>query len=68
MRDAARAAGRDPAALQVVLRIIETTGRADELAPQLPALVAAGVGEIIVDASFEGATSRAVCDPAQGAG
>ncbi len=53
MRDAARAAGRDPAALRVVLRIVETTGRADELAPQLPALVAAGVGEIIVDASFE---------------
>jgi probable F420-dependent oxidoreductase len=53
MRESARAAGRDPEALRVVLRIVETAGRADELAPQLPALVAAGVDEIIVDASFE---------------
>ena len=53
MRESARGAGRDPATLRVVLRIVETTGRADELAPQLPALVAAGVDEIIVDASWE---------------
>jgi probable F420-dependent oxidoreductase len=53
MRESAAAAGRDPAALQVVLRIVGSTGRADELAPQLPALIEAGVGEIIVDASFE---------------
>jgi probable F420-dependent oxidoreductase len=53
MRESAAAAGRDPAALRVVLRIVGSTGRPDELAPQLPALIEAGVGEIIVDASFE---------------
>jgi probable F420-dependent oxidoreductase len=53
MGDSAREAGRDPGALQVVLRIVESTGRADELATHLPALIEAGVGEIIVDASWD---------------
>jgi probable F420-dependent oxidoreductase len=53
MGDSARAAGRDPDALRVVLRIVESAGRADELAGHLPALIEAGVGEIIVDASWD---------------
>ena len=53
MRAAASEAGRDPAALRVVLRIVEAAGRSDELAPRLPELAAAGVDEIIVDVSLE---------------
>ncbi len=53
MRAAAAEAGRDPASLQVVLRIVEAAGRSDELAPRLPELAAAGVDEIIVDVSLE---------------
>jgi probable F420-dependent oxidoreductase len=49
--EAARAAGRDDG-LTVVLRIVETTGRSAELAPQLPALAEAGVDEIIVDVDW----------------
>ena len=51
---AARAAGRDPAELRVVLRIVESTGRFDELAPHLPSLEAAGVDEVIVDVDWAG--------------
>jgi probable F420-dependent oxidoreductase len=50
--DAARAAGRDPASLQVVLRIVESAGRSAELAPRLPELAAAGVDEVIVDVDW----------------
>ncbi len=53
MRGAAAEAGRDPAMLAVVLRIVETAGRAAELAPRLPALRDAGVDEIIVDVAWE---------------
>ena len=53
MRAAASEAGRDPASLQVVLRIVEAAGRSDELAVRLPELEAAGVDEIIVDVSLE---------------
>lgn len=53
MRTAAAAAGRDPASLQVVLRIVEAAGRSDELALRLPELAAVGVDEIIVDVSLE---------------
>lgn len=53
MRTAAAEAGRDPASLQVVLRIVEAAGRSDELALRLPELAAAGVDEIIVDVSLE---------------
>ena len=53
VRDAAAAAGRDPAAVRIVLRVVESTGRAAELARRLPALEAAGVDEIIVDAALE---------------
>jgi probable F420-dependent oxidoreductase len=53
MRAAAVEAGRDPASLQVVLRIVEAAGRSEELAHRLPELAAAGVDEIIVDTSFD---------------
>ena len=52
--DAARSAGRDPEALQVVLRIVESAGRTAELAPRLPELAAAGVDEVIVDVDWAG--------------
>jgi hypothetical protein len=53
MRAAAAESGRDAAALEVVLRIVEASGRSEELAARLPELAAAGVGEIIVDVSLE---------------
>jgi hypothetical protein len=53
MRAAAVEAGRDAAALEVVLRIVEASGRSEELAARLPELAAAGVGEIVVDVSLE---------------
>jgi probable F420-dependent oxidoreductase len=53
MRAAAAAAGRDPAQLSVVLRIVEAAGRSDALAGRLGELSAAGVDEIIVDVSLE---------------
>jgi probable F420-dependent oxidoreductase len=60
MRAAAVEAGRDPASLQVVLRIVEAAGRSDELAPRLAELVAAGVDEIIVDVSLENGEAAGV--------
>lgn len=53
MRAAAREAERDPASLRVVLRIVESLGRCEELTPRLAELAAAGVEEIIVDVSPE---------------
>ncbi len=60
MRAAAAGAGRDPAVLQVVLRIVESAGRSEELAPRLPDLSAAGVDEVIVDVSLENGEASAV--------
>ena len=40
MRDAAAEAGRDPADYQVVLRMVDSAGRADEVAAAIPALAA----------------------------
>jgi probable F420-dependent oxidoreductase len=54
MRDAAVEAGRDPDALRVVLRIVESAGRSAEVASRLPALAAAGVDEIVVDVLWDG--------------
>jgi probable F420-dependent oxidoreductase len=51
-QDAARSAGRDPEPFQVVLRIVESAGRATELAGRLPELAAAGVDEVIVDVDW----------------
>src|SRR4029077_18211288 len=60
MRAAAVGAGRDPASLQVVLRIVEAAGRSDELAERLPELAAAGVDEIIVDVPLENGEAAGV--------
>jgi probable F420-dependent oxidoreductase len=52
MRQAAAAAGRDPDGLRTVLRIVDSAGRPELIAPALPALSAAGVSEIIVDTDW----------------
>jgi probable F420-dependent oxidoreductase len=52
-QQAARSAGRDEETLQIVLRIIDSAGRSDELAPQLPELERAGVDEVIVDVGWD---------------
>ncbi|HEY0214983.1 MAG TPA: TIGR03619 family F420-dependent LLM class oxidoreductase, partial [Cellulomonas sp.] len=41
--------GRDPAALRVVLRVADSLGRCAEVAARVPALLAAGVHEVVVD-------------------
>jgi probable F420-dependent oxidoreductase len=53
VRAAAEEAGRDPGALRVVLRIVETAGHGDEVAARVPELAAAGVDEIVVDTRWE---------------
>jgi probable F420-dependent oxidoreductase len=53
MRQAARDAGRDPAALEVVLRLVQSAGKADEVARQIPVLATAGVDEVIVDLDWD---------------
>lgn len=52
MRVAAADAGRDPSSLRVVLRIVDSAGRSDEVARRLAALDAAGVDEVIVDVDW----------------
>lgn len=53
MCESAVAAGRDPAALQVVLRLVDSAGRPDEVASAIPALTDAGVDELIVNVDWE---------------
>ncbi len=53
MRAAAEEAGRDPGDARVVLRLVESAGRAGEVASALPALAKAGVDEIIVNVDWE---------------
>jgi probable F420-dependent oxidoreductase len=53
MREGAAAAGRAGADLEVVLRIVQSAGRAEEVARQIPALAATGVAEIIVDLDWD---------------
>jgi hypothetical protein len=53
MRDAAVDAGRALAELQVVLRVVDSAGRPDDVAAAIPALAAAGVDEIIVNVDWE---------------
>lgn len=50
---AAVAAGRDPAALRIALRLVASVGRTDEIASRLGDLAAIGVHEIIVDTDWE---------------
>ena len=49
VRAAAERAGRDPDAIEVVLRIVQSGGRADDVARRIGELDRAGVGEIVVD-------------------
>lgn len=53
LRDAAAEAGRDPMELRVVVRIIESAGRAGDVAELLPAFEEIGVTEVIVDTQWE---------------
>jgi probable F420-dependent oxidoreductase len=53
MRAAAEQAGRDPGACRVVLRLVESAGRADEVAAAVPALGAANVEELVVNVDWE---------------
>jgi len=53
VRDASVRAARDPDALRVVLRVVDSAGRSEDVARQLSALAAAGVGEIIVDVPWD---------------
>jgi probable F420-dependent oxidoreductase len=52
MRTAARDAGRDADRLEVVLRLVDSAGRSDEVADRLGALARAGVDEVIVDVAW----------------
>jgi len=58
VREAAAGAGRDPDALRMVLRIVESEGRADQVARHLPALARAGVQEVIVDLDWQDGDHR----------
>ena len=53
MRAAAEEAGRDPDDTRVVLRLVDSAGRANEIASALPALANAGVDEIVVNVDWE---------------
>ncbi len=54
VRGAALHAGRDPGGLRVVLRIVDSVGRARDVAARMPELAAVGVQEIVVDSDPEG--------------
>lgn len=60
VREAAVDAGRDPTAVEVVLRIVDSAGRSDVLAPHVPQLAAAGVDEIVVDVAWEDGSNHAL--------
>jgi probable F420-dependent oxidoreductase len=53
MRAAAAEAGRDPSACEVVLRVVDSAGRGEELADSLGPLAEAGVDEVIVNVDWE---------------
>jgi probable F420-dependent oxidoreductase len=53
MRAAAAEAGRDPEACRVVLRLVESAGKPEEVAAARPALEHAGVDEIIVNVDWD---------------
>lgn len=54
VRYGAQEAGRDPVTATVVLRIVDSAGRGDEVARRLGELADAGVDEVVVDVSWEG--------------
>jgi probable F420-dependent oxidoreductase len=51
-RAAMRAVAPEPDRLEIVLRIVDSAGRSDELARRLPELERAGVDEVIVDVDW----------------
>jgi probable F420-dependent oxidoreductase len=53
LRASAHQAGRDPAALRVVLRLVGAAERHQTLARALPALARAGVTEVVVDTPWD---------------
>jgi probable F420-dependent oxidoreductase len=59
-------AGRDPADLRIVLRIVDSAGRSEEVARRVPELEAAGVDEVIVDVDWD--TGDPLADYARMAG
>jgi probable F420-dependent oxidoreductase len=73
VKDAARAAGRDPEALEFVVRGVvlggertrPLTGSLDEVAADLPALAAKGVTELFVDLNFDPSIGTPDVDPAR---
>ncbi|WNV85650.1 TIGR03619 family F420-dependent LLM class oxidoreductase [Umezawaea sp. Da 62-37] len=58
IRAAAVKAERDPDALDVVLRIVQTAGQADAVARRLGDLAKAGVGEVVVDVDVDDAAAE----------
>jgi probable F420-dependent oxidoreductase len=54
VRTAAAGAGRDPAHTYVVLRLVESAGRVDEVGRRIAELAEAGVDEIVVDVAPNG--------------
>lgn len=72
VRDAATAAGRDPAALRFVCRgvvrdaprTVPLTGSLDEVRTDLPVLAAQGMTEMFVDLNFDPAVGHPDADPA----
>jgi probable F420-dependent oxidoreductase len=71
VKDAARAAGRDPEALEFVVRgVVRTgprtgplTGSLDEIAADLPEVAARGVTELFVDLNFDPSIGNPEADP-----
>lgn len=59
VRQTLRAETGDGATPRIVLRIVDSAGRAGEVATYLPALEKAGVDEIIVDVDWAGGDARA---------
>ncbi|MET0237235.1 MAG: TIGR03619 family F420-dependent LLM class oxidoreductase [Kibdelosporangium sp.] len=66
VRAAAQQAGRDPDALDIVLRIVQAAGKASEVARRIGDLTRAGVGEIVVDTGDAAADHDVLRDGASG--
>lgn len=59
MRASAQTQGRDPDALRIVLRVIESQGRTAEVAEALGPMLEAGVDEVIIDTDWsDGSTDE----------
>jgi probable F420-dependent oxidoreductase len=62
LRQVAAAAGRDPASLRTVLRIVDSARQPELIAAALPALAGVGVSEIIVDTDWSVPGSAAAAE------